>query len=132
MCKRSLLVCSLFVLGCGQGKDVAPVSGLVTLDGEPLAGASVAFQPIGANPGSGSYGRTDSEGRFSLQLVNPDEPGAVVGRHRVSITLSEGESSSDAGPVVEKVPARYNRNSELEVEVPAGGADSVRFDLRSR
>jgi predicted small lipoprotein YifL len=38
----------VFVAGCGQkGPLLVPVSGLVTLDGEPLASAIVAFEQHG-------------------------------------------------------------------------------------
>ena len=35
------------VAGCGEkGKTFVPVSGVVTLDGKPLAGGNVVFQPV--------------------------------------------------------------------------------------
>ena len=77
------LVLVLAALGCGSDYRLAPVSGRVTLNGKPLAGAHVHFQPIGSraqpSPGPGSHGVTDAEGRFTLQ-VDARQPGAVVGR----------------------------------------------------
>ena len=51
-----------------------PVSGRVTLDDQPLANAVVLFEPItgNTNPGMGSVGRTDSDGRFVLRQIQPD------------------------------------------------------------
>jgi hypothetical protein len=58
--------------GCG-GSTVAPVSGRVILDGKPLAGIHVSFQPTGGgkeqNPGGGSYAITDDSGGFTLRMV---------------------------------------------------------------
>jgi hypothetical protein len=136
-----LLVLPLVVLalGCGGRLRMAPVSGVVHLDGQPLAGAHVNFQPIGArdrDPGPGSYGKTDGQGRYTLRLVQPDLPGAVVGEHRVSISLRGGEEatrSPDGGVqlVKDRVPARYNTQTTLRFEVPSGGSEEANFDLSS-
>lgn len=138
---RSLLFLALLVVaGCGK-PQVVPVSGRVTLDGQALSGAHVSFQPIGSldrpPAGSGSYGKTDADGRYTLRLIQPDRPGAVVGKHRVSISKRGGETAEaqpDGGIRVapDPVPARYNRDSTLEFEVPAGGTDRANFDLTSK
>src|SRR5262249_27200888 len=97
--------CALvFSLGCA-GEKVVPVSGLITLDGKPLANAYVTFQPIGRsgspNPGPGSSGKTDAQGRYTLQVVGRPDKGAVVGTHRVQIVAYEGElppATNDSNP----------------------------------
>jgi hypothetical protein len=58
------------IIGCGGVKYV-PVSGVVTLDGKPLANAMVLFQPIGDQGGVGSTAKTDSEGRYKLEASTP-------------------------------------------------------------
>jgi len=120
--------------GCSGGR-VVPVSGRVTLNGQPLANVHVSFQPISAgndhNPGGGSYAITDSDGRFTLRMVEGDAPGAVVGKHRVEITPRNTDDDADRrgkGAVV-GVPARYNRNSDLTFTVEPGGTDKADFPL---
>jgi hypothetical protein len=82
---------ALAAVGCG-GPRYVPVSGVVTLNGKPYPGAVVNFQPVAtggdAYPGRGSYGHTDSEGRFTL-VVDDKVKGAVVGKHRVRIATRE-------------------------------------------
>lgn len=134
-------VLALAALGCGGGK-VAPVSGRVTLDGKPLANAHVSFQPSGEggghNPGSGSYGITDADGRFTLRVVEGDQLGAVVAKHRVEVTLrgAGGDEDTDrhakGAPKAVSLPERYNRNTELTFEVKSGGSTEANFDLQSR
>jgi len=119
------------VLGCGR-KGFVPVSGKVTLNGQPLAGATVAFQPI-APEGSveaapGSAGKTDGNGEYTL-TASTGQNGAWVGKHRVMITLLSPQAGEDdarhphsrRGPALaDKVPARYNKDSKEVVEVPPG------------
>jgi hypothetical protein len=132
-----LLVVGLlvFVAGCEDAK-IVPVSGRVTLGKRPVANATVIFQPLSEepNPGPGSQGKTDREGRFTLQLMTKDRKGALVGRHRVSITAYEGDEdvpSSGSDMVFRKrlIPSEYNVKSKLTFEVPAGGTSEADFDL---
>lgn len=127
----------LTAAGCGSGFQVAPVSGRVTLDDKPLVGANIQFQPLTTTenkgvPGPGSYAKTDNDGRFTLRLIDPDEPGAVVGQHRVNITTAQfDDQKSDAGAITgEKVPEHY-RNGVLRFEVPPEGTDNADFKLLS-
>lgn len=126
----TLLVCLSLCVGCSsQGFEVSPVSGAVTLDGKPLANASVAFQPRGggelAEVGPTSAGTTDNEGRFSLKTISDDQVGAVVGEHIVWISTS---SNSGVAEGKEQVPLKYQDGS-LRFTVPPGGTDSANFDL---
>jgi hypothetical protein len=135
--RRSLTFLALalpLAAGCGRG-GVVPVSGRVTLNGQPLANVHVSFQPVAVgkdlNPGGGSYAITDADGRFTLRLVEGDTAGAMVGNHRVEITPRNSDDDIDrrGKGAVTGVPARYNRNSELTFDVPAGGTDKADFPL---
>jgi hypothetical protein len=122
----------VLALGCGGGKKFAPVSGKVTLNGRPLPGATVSFQPIAPAgsvnaPAPGSAAKTDANGEYTLK-VSTGQNGAWVGKHRVEITLlspqiGEGDErhSRRGPPLGDKVPPRYNRDSKEVVEVPPGG-----------
>jgi hypothetical protein len=130
------LVLAAGALGCGQDR-YAPVRGRVLLDGQPLADAYVTFQPVGGtnhpNPGPGSYGKTDADGRFTLRVVGENRPGAVSGSHSVAISAYRGappdpESDSARGPV-NFIPPRYNNETTLIFEVPRGGSESADFEL---
>jgi hypothetical protein len=114
-------------LGCNGGAGDAPetseVTGLVTLDVQPLANAHVEFAPATGRP---SFGETDAEGRYRLEY-SPDQSGAIVGTNTVRIyTGGYGE----AGPIPEKVPARYNEQTELKADVKPG-TNEFNFDLLS-
>ncbi len=142
---RSLVVAlTLFtVVGCGSSDiQVAKrVSGVVTLNGKPLANASVTFVPAATsdnqNAGPTAQGLTNVQGKYEL-AVDPSTTGAVVGQCRVYITTLIGQPGADdrdaGGPVAkmqELIPARYNMNTQLTFNVPAEGTESANFELKS-
>lgn len=131
--------CLLWLAGCGvapapnYGKvTLLSVSGTVTLDGKSLPDAVVTFDAV---DGQFSYGLTDSNGRFALQFDSV-KSGATPGTKTVRISTTRkimglntedeegGEESgrenaepTKAARPSELVPARYNKKSELSVEV---------------
>jgi hypothetical protein len=129
--------------GCGQDPHrLAAVSGNVTLDAKPLAGALVSYLPDakpGTMPAVTSRGITDNQGNYTL-TTSDDRPGAVVGRHTVRIKTRRalGDASAEVleGQTVaetpERVPAKYNVRTELSFEVPEEGTDQADFQLQSR
>lgn len=93
------------------------VSGIVTLDGKPLPGASVKTIPMlegmdAKSKGSGSGATSDSQGHYTLNYVQ-GVPGAVLGKHLIQVDAQ----SKDGLPLV---PGKYNVNSELILEVKSG------------
>ncbi len=119
------------LVGCGGGADVAPVSGTVTLDGEPLANALVSFYPEEEGKRF-STGTTDASGHYELVYTN-DQKGAAIGKHVVKITTAtvQGEGGP-ARPPKEKLPAKYNDDSTLTVDVTSGSNTGVDFDLQAK
>jgi hypothetical protein len=120
--------------GCWGGGAIAPVSGRVTLGGQPLPGAAVTFQPVLGEAGAtvqttGSVGRTDSQGRFELRLIAPDKPGAAVGKHRVTISTANSDAANDAQlPTGERVPESWRDGSQT-FDVPPEGTSAANFDI---
>jgi hypothetical protein len=131
--------------GCSDDPfQIAPVSGRVTLNGEPLADARVSFQPIsdGKDVGPDSSATTDAQGNYSL-ATHDGRRGATVGSHRVRIStlkLSADPSKDDAGYLIrmsrpdsvvvpEKVPAKYSKEIPLTTTVPPGGTSTANFEL---
>jgi hypothetical protein len=127
---RASALLLVFFAGCGGASDAPEtggVSGHVTLDGKPLPGAMIVFQPEGGRP---SNGRTDDEGYYEL-TYSRSQSGAMVGKHTVRITTYVEADDEGNGAVEEKVPAKYNAKSELTKDVAAGDQD-IDFDLKSR
>src|SRR5262245_8916843 len=128
-----LLATVVLAAATGCQRNVVPVSGRVTLNGKPLAGAVVTFQPQtgrdSAQPAtSGSAGRTDAQGRFTLRLVAPDRPGAAPGEHTVTISTAAGDPR--ASPAKEEHLPKSWRDGSHRFHVPAGGTTEANFDIK--
>jgi len=107
-----MLGLALLAAGCGgDGRpSLVKVTGTVTLDGQPLEGAIVAFQPITdakAKFQRPSAGTTDASGKFVLGTYAIDD-GAPVGKFRVGIVKRE---------VLGELPEGYNSESESETNL---------------
>jgi len=119
-------------LGCSKQANIVPVSGRVTLDGQPLADVAINFGPQSGSLDSAfaAYGKTDAQGRYSLRLVDDKRPGASVGKNRVTLneSLPGGESDGAAPRLAFKLPATA-RDGTLQFDVPATGTDAADFEF---
>ena len=82
--RRWFLLAAVLVLAAGcnrSGLDLAPVEGVVTYNGSPVAEAGVMFAP---QQGPSAMATTDTDGKFALTTANHE--GALIGQHRVSIS----------------------------------------------
>jgi hypothetical protein len=116
--------------GCGSDVSLGEVSGTVTLDDQPLPDATVKFHPM--RKGAPSAAVTDSTGKYTLQFTR-EKAGAVVGDHRVEITTFREENPDSEPPtarVAEKVPMKYNVQTELTAKVE-DGTNTRDFALKS-
>lgn len=128
---RLALLVMLSLVGCSKSEELPelhPVTGTVTLDGDPLAGANVSFEPAGGRP---SFGTTNEQGVFSL-TYDVDLPGAVAGQHTVRITNDAEELTPEGDPLPSDntLPSRYNVESQL-TETVTEGENSFTFELTS-
>ncbi len=112
------LVLVVSIAGCsgpsGDAPDLAPVTGTVTMDGEPLSGVSVEFQSASGQVASGT---TDASGRYELTYVGGAK-GAEIGENTVRITtVLDHPTPPD---YQDPIPAKYNEATELKVTVEPG------------
>lgn len=123
MAHRDRLLCVLvtLVLGCGQGPRLAQVKGTVRLDGQPLPGAEIEFQPESGVP---SFGVTDAQGHYELRHLH-QRAGALPGKHTVRIQMGEPDDPSHKAI---RLPPEYNDESTLTREV-VPGENTIDFEL---
>lgn len=85
-----LVLLLVVISGCGPtGAKLARVKGKVLYKGQPIAGASVTFQPA---TGPMAVGTTDPNGEFTL--TTSGRPGAAPGDHKVSISKLAGGAAA--------------------------------------
>ena len=101
--------------------DLAPATGAVTLDGQPLAGVVVVFT---SESGRSATGATDAAGRY--EIAYGGTRGAVLGPNTVSI--STRLDHPPAPDWKDPIPEKYNQKSELKVDV-AKGTNTFDFSL---
>lgn len=108
-----LMTCAALA-GCGSSDRplLATVTGVVTIDGEPLTNAVVMFKPEGLRA---SRGFTNDQGSYELAYIR-DIRGAAIGTHRVIID----RMPRNDGKNYSKLPTRYNVKSELTATVEPG------------
>jgi hypothetical protein len=96
--------CVLIVMGagCSKNPDYLPVMGSVSLDGKPVAKASVMFHP--ENGGRPAWAITDDDGSFALTTFKSGD-GTLLGNHVVTVTLAQ------EGP-----PKKQSHNPDLTNE----------------
>ena len=134
----------LSAAGCSgetTSANLVPVTGNITMDGRPLAGASITFVGSGATPGLGGVGIADEAGNFEVSHFRAGK-GLEPGDYKVLVSklvMSNGMpipagtlSVAELG-TREVVPRRYNdpEGSILHLSV-RGGGDPVSLALASR
>jgi hypothetical protein len=82
-----LAVCAVSCTGCGGKEKIVSVTGRVTHHDQPVADITVSFVPQGVSETGVSTGETDENGRYQLYVSKTGGSGAVVGTHKVWVSL---------------------------------------------
>lgn len=125
-----LVVLLLTATGCGDGGNTALVTGTVTLDGQPVQAGMLLFVPIdGQSPTAGGEikdGYYSARVPITTMRVSISAP-RVVGTKKIYDTPDSPEM-----PITEEaLPARYNEETELKIEVKRG-TNQRDFELHSK
>lgn len=114
--------------GCG-GPPRAKVSGTVTLDGNPVESGTISFYPT-ANAGQTAGGGIQ-DGRYTLD-ASPGEMTVVISANKVVGKTRMFKDGPETDKVVELIPERYNKTSELKVTLQPGTNEGVNFELTTK
>lgn len=121
--KNFVLVMLVAVVGCTPSDQppLGRVYGKVTLDGEPLAGVIVNFQP---ESGRVSTAETDAQGNYDLIYIYGTN-GAKVGKNTVSFRWPDGVEGK------KPLPKKYTGVTQEVVEVKSG-RNTLNWELTSK
>lgn len=120
-------------MGClGSGSDHGHVTGVVTINGSPVEGATVTFSPEGG--GRSAIATTQADGSYELHYT-PGVKGAKRGSNAVRIsTYSAPELDDDYSVVTpatpERFPPEYSLGEEMTVDVKSGD-NTFDFDIQA-
>lgn len=124
-----LAVLGAAVEGCGPPMvryEMLPVSGVVTMEGQPLANADVILE---SEVGPRGFGVTDVSGKFTV-ATRQFGSGLPAGSYRVSIRGADTTRLGASGPRV-VVPSMYREPGLGRVSIEAG-MQPLTFDLQAR
>ena len=121
----TLLVCcaaaTLLLAGC-SGKEYGHVTGVVSVNGEPVEGVAVSFAP--EEGGRAAFAETGADGSYELDYT-AGVKGAKLGLNVVTLstyaepTLDDNNKVTDPGRP-ERFPPEYNEDPSVSVEVKPG------------
>jgi hypothetical protein len=122
----------LFAAGCGSVEEAGPAAtGIVTLDGNPLAGGSIEFLPQG--DGSSAFAPIQPDGTFQV-ATTAGKSGIAPGEYSVVIAPAdvEDEEESPEGSTP-AVPLKYTdeTTTDLTVTIAAEGPNQLTLKLSS-
>ena len=137
-----MVAAASFLPGCSAAIDDLPrqpIAGRVIFDGRPLPHGTIMFYPEEVSTREHERVEAGSDitsGWFSV----PREKGPVLGKYKISVTSQkevkrsakiEREASPAPPPPVaeERIPARFNIRSELEIEIKDGGIKELKIEL---
>jgi len=126
--------CSL-VAGCAGADPMGrqPVSGRITIEGAPLDAGAIMLDPGSGREGT-AVGGTIRAGAFSIGR----DRGPTRGTYKVRIYASsdeqapvpKGASDRKPRPMIERIPARYNLQTEQIVEIRADRINRIEIDVQ--
>ena len=139
----AMMVLCLF--GCNKSKAIKTdlVEGVITMDGSPLAGASVTFSPVSPD-GNMGVGTTDSAGLYKIQtLQGAAGAGTTPGDYTVTVSKKDAkpsgkqEMSESEGKMIdimtytEVVPQKFTdkKTTPHKATVVAGVPNKFDFDV---
>lgn len=123
--------------GCGSEVNTdgrLAINGNITLDGAPVQSGSIRFEPEGGQTASGA---TIAEGKYEI----PADKGLKPGKYRVFINATEPDAEQRSAedlmnnpgpPKKELIPAKYNKKSDVTVEVTEAGPNQFDFPIASK
>lgn len=137
------------ITGCNADADyygkvkLVDVSGVIKLDGQPVAGAVVVFEDL--KSGLQSYAKTDSSGEYQLRFDSVKH-GVIPGEKRVIVSTTlkipgldadgeegeeEGESRSKRSKSKDRIPQVY-RGKKTVLRATVGDSNAtINFNLKS-
>jgi len=132
----------LLAAGCGgqDGPAVVPVSGRLTMNGEPLAGVRIRFFPGESHTqGVTAFADTNEEGGFDITTQKPAD-GIVPGQYLIDVNMpspvaepppgTKGWDLSAKQVESSDIPEKYRDAKTSELSFNIEGGKPLEIDLK--
>lgn len=125
------------VVGCNNNPEVAPVSGIVMMDGKPLPGGRIMFEPIAVGEeklvGKSAFSSIAEDGTFTLSTYG-EHDGAIVGSHHPVVFGDRQEEDRNLNPKGIKTGPNIGviRMKNTVLEVVADQQNEFTIEIKSR
>ena len=122
---------SALLIGCAESGGRCAVAGVVTYAGKPLENGYLVFRPLDLGQTAGAK---IERGRYQV----PTKEGLLPGKYHVEIKAmrltGQKYTDSDTGKQAQAreqfLPAKYNSQTELSVQVSLEGENKFDFELQ--
>ena len=129
-----LLLFAISIVGCSDSSELrGRVHGKVTIDDKPLPSAKIRFFSLSSGVGTDG---TVKDGVYDISVSN----GMTAGKYRVELSFAKSTGRKvpdpDAGAgdmkdeVVEDLPAKFNRNSTIQIDFDPKQDKSIDLNLK--
>jgi hypothetical protein len=133
---RALFLMPLLFAGCGEANPLGrrAVHGSVSFQGQPVDMGGIRFEPEDSQRGVSS-GAVVEGGKYHIKMSDGLPPGSykvmITAPDRIEKEQLEGPPGDERIVARERIPRKYNLQSELKLEVPkARGTYEANFDLK--
>ncbi len=141
-CRLAMLVATIgFLSACSSDNagdpTITPVTGRVTLEGNPVKGAIVVFRPKTSDGATTAQSTTDAEGEFDVHIFldsgKRTKRGMMPADYQIEVTQlvkASGEASIFSPPK-NMLPVKYAsvQTSGLEATVSADNKNEILLEL---
>ena len=117
--------------GCSSGNGTREIHGSVTLDGQAVEKGNIRFIPTDGKGAraevfikDGTYTASLPPGNYKVEIYSPQSKGIMTNR--------PPGPGAKAKLEVETIPAKYNAESQLTVDVKPDVDEVPPFDLKSK
>jgi len=120
---------------CTHSSTIAPVSGTVTFDGQPLPSGNIVFEPT--DDKTQMRQATITDGKFSLGkreglIVGGIYKVVIKGFRKTGRKYENVKMAASADEVEQFLPEEYNTSTTLQVTISAHEAENhLTYDLKS-
>jgi hypothetical protein len=132
----SAAIVALVVAGCERMDGRVPVTGRVTVDGQPVEGLRLEFVPSPDGKGNGGFAVSQADGAFAATTYQ-FRRGIFPGDYTITASLKQMPTTPEPGPdapmddvvawtqarmrAPEKLPARYQNPEATPLKTVVGG-----------